>query len=314
MKVLWVVCCVVMAVVAYCAAEQQVVDNGVPVLERTEGDLTLIPTPFGWRPKQCVHRDVGNDVVIRSVVDEQGLEYAVEIEDKAGQVKSLPILPECVAWDKKMQIERAARRMNGTVNNLQDGWLDNAGYYPPSLVGSFDGDYVVPRSPASEGSQILFYFIGATNFKGGSGETILQPVLQWNNGIRGWSFASWNCCPGGQTHEATPFVGFGPGAVIYGGIDQSGSNWKILSSWGSKRSTLDVANAGRDFDWVDATLETYGVKSCPEFASGDMKFYNMRLKLSNGQGNTPSWKTTAPTQCNGHITVQNPSSIVISHN
>eukprot|EP01087_Luapelamoeba_hula_P004038 TRINITY_DN139_c0_g1_i2.p1 TRINITY_DN139_c0_g1~~TRINITY_DN139_c0_g1_i2.p1 ORF type:complete len:309 (+),score=38.72 TRINITY_DN139_c0_g1_i2:74-1000(+) len=286
----------------------------VPVLERVEGDLTLIPTPFGWRPKQCVHRNVGNDVTIRRAVDADGVERVVEVVDKDGNIQSLPILPECVAWDQKMQIERAARRNNGTVNQLGDGWLDNAGYYPPGLVGNFDGDYVVPRSPGTEANQILFWFIGTENFKGGSGVTILQPVLQWNNGIRGWSFASWNCCPGGQTHEATPFTGFGSGATIYGGIDQSGSNWQVLSAWNNQRSTLNVPDAGRDFDWIDATLETYGVQNCGEFASGNMQFYNLRLKLSNGAGNTPSWKTTGPTECNGHITVQNPTSIVISHN
>src|SRR5690348_7745971 len=94
-------------------------------------------------------------------------------------LRLLPALPECIAWEEKMQIERMKRRNGTHTPSPFDGWLDNAGYYPPGLVGNFQGNYLVPPSPQADSSQVLFYFIGAENFQSGVGVTILQPVLTW---------------------------------------------------------------------------------------------------------------------------------------
>jgi hypothetical protein len=283
---------------------------------KTESGLELIPTPFGWRPKQCVHRNVGNGVTIRPVREKSGAEVAVEVVHENGTVFALkPYLPECIEWDQKMQQQR---RKAGKVGAPLDGWLDYAGYYPPDLVSRFDGNYTVPPSPQLDSSQVLFYFIGTENFKGGSGVTILQPVLTWGNGINGWSYASWNCCPGGQQHESTPLTGFGPGNVLYAGIDQSGGtsgDWTIISRFGTRSTTLKVTDAGRDFDWIDATLETYGVTSCNEFPVGPMAFTNTMVRLAGGRTNTPVWTAdTGATQCQGKLNIISPAAITISHN
>jgi len=220
-----------------------------------------------------------------------------------------------------MQKEREQRRaqlLNNTNNGLNgglpaDGWLDNAGYYPPGRVSSFDGFYTVPGSPPTDGSQVLFYFIGAENFQSGVGVTILQPVLTWGNGINGWSIASWNCCPSGQQHESSPVVGFGPGSRLYGAIGEAGADWHVVSKWGSKQTVLTVAAAGRTFDWTDVTLETYRVANCNEFARGPMTFDDMTMHIAGGRAVTPSWTPTGATECSGRLVVRSPSSITIQH-
>jgi len=273
----------------------------------------LVPTPFGLRPKQCVHRAVGSNVNIKAV------KGGVELHHPNGTVFFLPELAECVEYDAQIQMERMKQRelrqrhRNNTNGLPGDGWLDNAGYYPPSTVSSFDGFYTVPGSPGG-GSQVLFYFIGTENFQSGVGVTILQPVLTWGNGINGWSIASWNCCPSGQQHESSPLTGFGPGASLYGAIAQAGGSWNVVSKYGGQQTVLTVAAAGRTFDWTDVTLETYSVTTCSQFASGPMTFSSMAMYVSGGSQVTPSWQPTGATECNGRLVVQSPSLITITHN
>jgi len=269
---------------------------------------TFVPTPFGIRPKQCVHR-VESDVFLKPV------EGGVEVHHPNGTIVFLPAIQECIEWDQKMQVLRAARRNSTTPIRLPgDGWLDNAGYYPPGYVSTFVGNYQVPGSPPSDGSQVLFYFIGTENFQTGVGVSILQPVLTWGNGINGWSIASWNCCPSGQTHESTPLTGFGPGDGLTGYIDKSGSSWSVTSVYGGQQTKLNVPSSGRVFDWTDVTLETYSVTSCNQFATGPMTFSAMKMSLTSGDRPTPQWNPTGATECGGRLSVLSPSTITITHN
>jgi len=198
-----------------------------------------------------------------------------------------------------------------------DGWLDYAGWYPQSDVTSFKGNYLVPPNPPSgtSTSQVLFYFIGIENMNSGAGVSILQPVLTWGNGLTGWSFASWNCCPSGQAHESTPLQGFSAGATISGTIQylSSVNNWEILSIVNGKTTNLTVADANREFNWADVTLETYSVTACNQFPNGPMKFTNLQMTFEDGNSYTPAWTLTGATECSGSITVQNPLALTITH-
>jgi len=269
--------------------------------------VNLIPTPFGLRPEQCVHRGLGSNMQLKRVKEGVAVVY------ENGSMLHIPALPECIAWEEKMKIEREKRRNGTSLKAPLDGWLDNAGYYPPGLVGNFQGNYLVPPSPV-DSSQVLFYFIGTENFQSGVGVSILQPVLTWGNGIDGWSMASWNCCPSGQTHESSPITGFGSGDTVFGQIQNDNSgNWNIISSFGSQQTTLTVADAGRTFDWTDVTLETYSVTTCDEFPPGPMVFSDMAMTLQTGDDVTPNWSPTGATECDGSLSVDSPSQITITH-
>jgi len=269
----------------------------------------LVSTPFGLRPKQCVHRGLGDDVQLKAT--KEGVQV---IHNNGTFLKFLPALPECISWDEKMRIEREKRRNGTSLKSPLDGWLDNAGYYPPGLVGSFVGNYLVPPSPVDSG-QVLFYFIGTENFQSGVGVSIFQPVLTWGNGITGWSMASWNCCPSGQSHESNPLTGFGSGNTLQGQIVNTNNGyWNVVSAFNGQKTTLTVADNGRNFDWTDVTLETYSVGACNEFPPGPMVFSGMSMNLQGGGQVTPNWSPTGATECGGQLTVNSPSQVTITHN
>ncbi|ELR18578.1 uncharacterized protein ACA1_155240 [Acanthamoeba castellanii str. Neff] len=274
-----------------------------------------IPTPFGMMPETCVHR-VRSGATIREV------EGGVHVAHPEGDVH-LPTRPECVAWLKERMAATEARLSQSSQPAGSDvptetfppsnGWLDYVGYYPSQLVHYFSGRYTVPQTPKNMGG-LLYWFIGSENFQTGIGVTILQPVLTYYT--NGWTFSSWNCCPQGQAHQSTPISGFGPGDVLDGVIDQSGDNWVVYSSFGRQSTQLTVPDAGRKFNWVDVTLETYDVTDCAQFASGPVSFYDMKLVLSDGSSVPPVWQLNSPasTKCNGTLTVNSPFSVTIRHN
>jgi len=270
----------------------------------------LIPTPFGPRPEQCHHK-------IPSGSHVQTVEEGVFIQPPNAEGYLIPVLKECLEFNTEYLKRRQQHHRHPKVAGplWQDGWLDNAGYYPPSQVESFSGDYLVPPDPKDDAGQVLFYFIGTENFQSGVSVSILQPVLTWGNGIDGWNMASWNCCPQGQSQESDSISSIQAGSTVSGLIDQTrGDNWTILSTYQSQTVSLVIPAIQRDFDWIDATLETYSVTDCTMFPDGPLVYTNMKLTLSGGTPNTPSWQPSGATECNGTLTVNSPSEITISHN
>jgi len=272
-------------------------------------------TPFGWRPSHC-HQKVpnGTSLVIR--------EDRVDAIQKDGSVIRFPKQQDCIDFQDK-EWERRAKDKEWERSSLKShhygdyvkGWLDNAGFFPPSDVVSFSGTYTVPSTPTENG-QTLFYFIGIENMNNTGPVSILQPVLQYNQGgYPGWSLASWNCCPQGQTFESSTLTGLQSGDTLNGVVDQSSSsNWTITSTWNGQVATLTVPVAARNFTWCDVTLETYNVTNCAQFPSGPMTFSNLSLSDESG-AITPNWTPWAePTECNGSLTVQSASEIIIQHN
>jgi hypothetical protein len=288
------------------------------LFEEDRDGITLVPTPFGWRPRQCVHR-WPSGTAIRDVVGENRTHIILP----NGEEVSLPRLPECMKFDYIGPDGLSHSR-------IQDGWLDNAGYYTNRLGDTtefaykFDGDYTVPTTPSMTGG-LLYYFLGMENKGGSLGLTILQPVLTYYGG---WTMASWNCCPNGQSHESTPISGFGPGNKVYGNMFESGpeltGTWSVESQYcpttGKCQTTyLNVSDAGREFVWIDATLETYYVVNCNQLSSGLMSYNNMKLTTQNSksqyQVRTIAWDNYTPTSaCNGVTKVVSSASVTIKHN
>jgi len=267
----------------------------------------LVPTPYGLRPEQCVTRGVPSGSFIEEV------DEGVLIHHPTGEKHLVPKDQECIDYQNKFMETRKNRTFSLSEKGEVNGWLDYTGWYPPTNdeVVSFTGDYIVPGDPASNSGQVLFYFIGTQNNQG-STVTILQPVLTWGNGLNGWSFASWNCCPSGQQQESNPIQGFGAGDTLQGAIQASGGNWVITSTANGQSTQLNVADADRDFDWVDVTLEVYSVNTCDQFASGPMTFENMVITVANAGQVSADWAVTNPNTCNGVLDVVSPSDITIT--
>jgi len=290
-----------------------------PIFEEHQGSdgVTLVPTPYGWRPRQCVHR-WPSGTAIREVKGENRTH--VTLPD--GSEVSLPRLPECM---------REYVGPDGLGHSrISDGWLDNTGYYTNRLGDTteyaykFDGSYTVPSTPSQQGG-LLYYFLGMENKGGNLGLTILQPVLTY---YYGWTMASWNCCPNGQSHESTPISGFGPGNKVFGNMFETGpeltGTWSVESQYcpttGACQVTwLNVTDAGREFVWIDATLETYYVTNCAMLSSGTMTYSNMKLTTQNSKGVYQSrsigWENYTPTStCNGVTSIVSSAQVTIKHN
>jgi len=272
-------------------------------------------TPFGWRPANCV-KEVPSGTTLKEV------EKGVFAHHPDGTVVFHPSEKNCGEVQlefAKTRWQRALKRQNLRANpptspGYTSGWLDNAGYFPPSEVDKFTGFYTIPSNPPQSSEQVLFYFIGTENLKSSSQVSILQPVLTWGNGQTGWNMASWNCCPGNQTWHSNSLLNLKAGGNVYGEIDTSGSSWTITSTYNGQNVVLTVPTISRDFNWVDVTLETYDITSCEQFPSSAETFYNMSLTLSGGTKSTPVWAPwSEPTECSGSLTVVSPSEIKISH-
>jgi hypothetical protein len=79
-----------------------------------DDDMTLVPTPFGWRPKQCVHSWPSGTAITEEVGKNR-----THIRLPDGKEMLLPRLPECM--------KEAYVGPDGlTHSRVSSGWLDNA--------------------------------------------------------------------------------------------------------------------------------------------------------------------------------------------
>jgi len=149
------------------------------------------------------------------------------------------------------------------------------------------GVWTVPPIPAYDNGQILFFFNSLEN---GGGTDILQPVLQLNNGVAGWTLASWYGTPSGVYYESSPFA-VSPGEQITGLIYLSGSTWVILGLLDGAVVTaleVEISTEGTQYnaEWV---LEAYNVDNCASLpATNEIVESDIILATSAGQV-APSW-------------------------
>jgi hypothetical protein len=273
-------------------------------------------TPFGLRPAACV-LEVESGATIEEVAE--GVKVTTKVNGLIHERIVVPapechqdnIVPRYLAMKKHQHHEVDAFPING--------WLDNAGWYPPAgenNIYSFTSTYTIPGNPPTVANQVLFYFIGTQNNDDPGAVNILQPVLTWGNGVPGWNVASWACCPKNISVESKTIPNLQAGWHIAGTIlRQSASTWMINSKVveTGANTTLYAQVGDYNYDWADVTLEVYNVNSCTEFASGPMTFTALTLEDAQMQILSPAWTLTGTTDCQGHETIVNSTSIQIVH-
>jgi len=84
----------------------------------------------------------------------------------------------------------------------------------------FIANWQVPPTPPTNNGQTLMFF---TTIEGAT--DILQPVLQFNNGPRGWTLASWYGV--GSNYYESAAVPVNTGDIIQGIVVYSGGTWFI---------------------------------------------------------------------------------------
>jgi len=270
-------------------------------------------TPFGLRPSECVMEQPNGATV--SEGPKGYLRRTMVVEGRITE-ELIPVPETC---HKDGYMERLLQRRNKRTSPVPDGWLDNAGWYPPAgsnNLSYFYSDYTVPGNPTNGNGQVLFFFIGMQDNDNAS-VNIIQPVLTWGNGVPGWNVASWVCCPSNVTTHSPTLVGFGAGDHIYGTLQRDNTTtWKVDSEVAKtgQHTTLNDQVGALQYNWADVTQEVYSVKTCDQFAVGATIYSKLTLKDQNSNTLSPKWSFTGTTGCNGHITQPDSTTIEIQHN
>jgi hypothetical protein len=159
----------------------------------------------------------------------------------------------------------------------------------------------VPVPPGIAGTQIIYLFPGL------QADTILQPVLGWNQIGEGprWTIASWNCCRDGTVMHS-PFVQVAQGDEIAGSMtgtncDANGvcANWNIVTTDHRTGASTSLATSafGKPLNLLfGAALEAYGVDHCAQYpATSDGFFHHITSTVVGGGTVTFPWVTSVDT-------------------
>jgi len=176
-----------------------------------------------------------------------------------------------------------------------NGWYDALWTF--GTYTTYQAFWEVPPAPTSNTGQILFFF---NSFESSAYNDILQPVLQYNNGVAGWTLASWYGDPSGQYYESSP-VAVNPGDWIIGIISVSGSTWSIngyVNGYLASTITVSTATVGATQGNAEWTLEVYNVQTCDGLPPTN-GILASTIYLANGASEVyPSWSLdTYSTDC-----------------
>eukprot|EP01113_Clastostelium_recurvatum_P045958 TRINITY_DN7981_c0_g1_i3.p1 TRINITY_DN7981_c0_g1~~TRINITY_DN7981_c0_g1_i3.p1 ORF type:complete len:497 (-),score=70.11 TRINITY_DN7981_c0_g1_i3:149-1639(-) len=152
--------------------------------------------------------------------------------------------------------------------------------------------WTVPAYPIHyAGDQILFYY---TELQTNQSDLVMQVVLQFNNGLPGWSISSYYLNSNGYT--GTQPAPVSPGDVITGVISRNNNNnmWSILGYVnGALKSSLNVQSSSSSSSvavralW---TLEAYNVKQCADYPPTNILDATKYIFLDhNNRSVVPSW-------------------------
>lgn len=291
---------------------------------------TVVRTPFGERPSECVVQ-VSDGATVEA---HPSGEAALLVTHRNGTAYRHDTPPACVAAAMEHGRRLAQRQVQRAAGNQScdqppctcatlpcNNWIDNAGSMNVKrFIGGMSSTYLVPGTPAKTSSgQTLFYFIGAENTDGTprhgdpapSGRAILQPVLTFdpsgwcNASATGWCFSSWYCCPKDLTTHSPYIQDVTPGSLFLGkfNLTADGTLYETVATNTETGATtsLKCPRQGRNFNWADVTQEVYAVAGCDDFAAGPMEFRNVTLWDTDGAEMSPEWLLTSDKPCKGTI-------------
>lgn len=188
---------------------------------------------------------------------------------------------------------------NGSSRKRDAGWITSAWTY--ANITYYSATWKVPAAPANDpGSNIIFFF---NSLESNDYSDILQPVLQYNNIILGWSLASWYGDPSGAYYHTTP-VAVHEGDTIQGVISLADNAWSVLGYVnGNLQTNISVSfavvasQASAQF-----ALEVYDVAKCEMYPPSNLlTASDIVLKSATGII-LPSWSpSVASNACSAGI-------------
>ncbi|WP_128477715.1 hypothetical protein [Halorussus pelagicus] len=158
-----------------------------------------------------------------------------------------------------------------TISQDFNGWAGSTSYWHDdgSHITNIYSRWDVPSEPENENTDAThFFFPGLQN--DGDPHSILQPVLEWNNGTgKEWIMRSWRV--GDQT-ENSPHISVSPGDTLEGfvymqGSDNTSDEWMIggtnLDTNETVQLTTPALDSRGEFRQAVTAFETY------DFPEGD---------------------------------------------
>jgi len=148
--------------------------------------------------------------------------------------------------------------ISGNSHNKRDsGWI--ASVWTFFNYSYYTAQWKVPTTPTTNNGQILFYF---NSFENTAYNDILQPVLQFNNIIGGWSLASWYGAAGNYFHSDPAPVSVGD--TITGVVQLNGNTWNVLGYVnGAQKSSISVSYATVSAQGnAQFAMEVYNIDTC----------------------------------------------------
>jgi len=271
---------------------------GTTKCSHPKANVTLVAVPGGGMfPEECVY-DL--DTYKAKLYDDPKTgELVVEKED--GTTRRIPICPH----------ELPKRLTHGPA------WKCWTEYENTNQVNSLVGQWTVPSNPASESSQLLYFWNGV---EPDDNSAVLQPVLQWGSGPAGggryWGFASWYVS---NTHGSvfSKLIRVNVGDTLTGtSVLKSDGSWDVIGADAQTNENTTLNYKPREtYTYGYQVLEAYSLTSCNEYPDQPIVFTNIAVQV-NGSAVTPVWKpqTQQPITCNEHATTNGPTDTTLHYN
>lgn len=258
-----------------------------PLLLAAESSIrkTHTPTPAGWWPNECVH-EVPSGTRIRRNISGVHYKYPDGTEGFRENCTrtAFPNLPK-----------------KGSKTPAESGHA-----YPVIFWGNFanvsadlskfTANYNVPKGPKKDEDQVIYWWLGV---EPPSASDVLQPVLGWNGfGGPRWTFASWNCCPAGHTHYATP-LNVSTGDNLYGALDSTGGDgYTVVSEFADHKGKASILKSDDELPQNAPllSLETYNiVQDCALLPESEMEITSLAVspKVSWDPDTPQGWALTS---------------------
>jgi len=172
-----------------------------------------------------------------------------------------------------------------------NGWATSLWFYGSAFT-NFTATWTVPPIPSTfTDGQVLYFFNSLQNT---AVLEIIQPVLEWNDNLPGWSLACWygTGSDSSNYYYSSPVPAL-PGDTITGNIYQSGSEWLIEGSVnGILGTSISVAftSISETQSSAQLVLEAYNINECSDYpSSNSISFTNIAIEEA-GTPVSPWWR------------------------
>jgi hypothetical protein len=209
----------------------------------------FVSTPGGFRRRSDVHMVRSGE----SVIKRAGASFVMNLAN--GQLTG--------SSANGVAVRNPADQTGGWVTWAS--WRNATGI----TISSFATTWVVPATPPTPASQLIYFFNGLQN---AAGSEILQPVLQWGTSGAGggtfWSVASWHVDSQGHAY-CTPSIPVNPGDRLTGMMTMSGvfndGTYNYRCEFANLAGTALMALGTPELTDAEETLEAYGVTAQTEY-------------------------------------------------